>query len=63
MSTSKEPSLSLHLGIHFKEELTTYIMLRFENYQGISYSQTGRVDKHGMVNTLLMINIDQICKR
>ena len=55
MSTSKKPSLSLHLDSHLKEELTDYIPLCFESYQRIPYSQTGRVDKRGMVNTLLMI--------
>ena len=59
----KKPSLSLHLGTYLKEELITYILLCFESYQGVSYSHTGRIDKNGMVNTLLMINVNHICKR
>ena len=37
------------------------LLICFENYQGISYAHTGRVDKN--VNTLIIININPICKR
>ena len=57
------PSHFACLGTHLKEELTPYILLSFENYQGIPYSHTGRVDKHGIVNILLMADINHICKR
>ena len=36
------------------------LLICFEGYQGILYSHTGRVDKY--VNTLLMVNINPICK-
>ena len=37
------------------------LLICFESYQGIPYSHTGRVDRN--VNTLLMVNINPICKR
>ena len=37
------------------------LIICFESYQSIPYSHTGRVDSN--VNTLLMMNINLICKR
>ena len=37
------------------------LLICFESYQGIPYSHTGRVERN--VNTLLMVNINPICKR
>ena len=37
------------------------LLICFGSYQGILYSHTGRVDRN--VNTLLMVNINPICKR
>ena len=47
----------IYLGTHLKEELTNC----FESYQRILYSDTGRVDRN--VNTLLMVNLNPLCKR
>ena len=35
-------------------------LICFKSYQGIPYSHTGKVDRN--VNTLLMVNINPICK-
>ena len=37
------------------------LLICFESYQGIPYSHTGRVDRN--VSTLLMVNINPLCKR
>ena len=37
------------------------LLICFESYQGTPYSHTGRVDRN--VNTLLMVNINPLCKK
>ena len=44
---------------HSFERRAYYLLLRFESYLGIPYSHTGRVYR----GTLLMVNINPICKR
>ena len=57
LSSSVWPRREYTWTLNWKQSL----LICFESYQGIPYSHTGRVDRN--VNTLLMVNINPICKR
>ena len=66
LSTPKRHSFSLQQNTLETEYTWALIwdkslLICFERYQGIQYSYTGRVDRN--VNTLLIVNINPICKR